>query len=247
MTTRMSTALVTGASSGFGLAFARKFVARGGRVIGVARRADRLQALAAELGAAFVPRPLDVRDGAAVDRLAEVGPVDVLVNNAGLALGIGKAPVADWTDWETMIATNCAALARVSRAVLPGMVERRGGHVVLIGSIASTVAYPGGNVYGATKAFVRQFSANLRADLHGTGVRVTLIEPAAARTEFSEVRFKGDAARADAVYQGFEPLSADDVAGAALWAVEQPPHVNVATIELWPTAQAPGGPVYHRE
>jgi 3-hydroxy acid dehydrogenase/malonic semialdehyde reductase len=240
------TALVTGASSGFGLAFSRQWVAAGHRVVGAARRVDRLAAVAAELGPSFVPHPLDVRDAAGVARLADLDGIDVLLNNAGLALGLGRAPDADLDDWETMIATNCAALARVTRAVLPAMVARGRGHIINIGSIASTHAYPGGNVYGATKAFVRQLSANLRADLHGTGLRVTLIEPAAAKTEFSAVRFKGDEARADAIYQGFTPLSADDVAAAAMWATAQPPHVNVATIELWPTAQAPGGPVYHR-
>lgn len=240
------TALITGASSGFGAAIARRWIAAGGAVIGIARRVDRLDALRAELGDRFRPHPLDVRDASGVARLVELGAVDLLVNNAGLALGIGRAPDADLGDWDTMIATNCTALAAVCRAALPAMVGRGRGHVVNLGSIASTHAYPGGNVYGATKAFVRQLSANLRADLHGTGIRVTLIEPAAARTEFSAVRFKGDAARADAVYQGFAPLTADDVAEAVLWSVDQPSHVNVAVMELWPTAQAPGGPVYHR-
>lgn len=240
--------LVTGATSGFGEEMARSFVAAGDVVIGTGRRADRLRDLADRLGSAFRPLAFDVTDAAAAGAaLADVGDVDVLVNNAGLALGIGKVPEADPADWETMIATNCSALARVTRLVTPGMVARKRGHVVNLGSIASTHAYPGGNVYGATKAFVRQFSANLRADLHGTGLRVTLIEPAAARTEFSEVRFKGDAARAEAVYRGFQPLTAVDVAAAVRWAVDQPQHVNVATIELWPTAQSPGGPVYHRE
>jgi 3-hydroxy acid dehydrogenase/malonic semialdehyde reductase len=240
------TALITGASSGFGLALTRLWLAAGNTVLGVARRADRLEALSSELGPRFQPHVLDVRDAAGVARLAELGPVDVLVNNAGLALGLGKAPQADLSDWDTMIATNCTALAHVTRAVVPGMVARGRGHVVNVGSIASTHAYAGGNVYGASKAFVRQFSANLRADLHGSGLRVTLVEPAAARTEFSAVRFKGDDTRAEAVYQGFEPLSAEDVANAVFWALTQPQHVNVAVIELWPTAQAPGGPVYHR-
>jgi 3-hydroxy acid dehydrogenase/malonic semialdehyde reductase len=242
----VQTALITGASSGFGAALARKWVAAGHRVIGVARRADRLAAMAAELGPSFRPHVADVCDDAAVARLPELGPVDVLVNNAGLALGLGKVPVADLSDWDTMIATNCRALVHVARAVTPGMVAQGRGHVVNVGSIASTNAYAGGNVYGATKAFVRQFSANLRSDLHGAGVRVTLVEPAAARTEFSAVRFKGDDARAEAVYQGFEPLSADDVADAVFWAITRPAHVNAAVIELWPTAQVPGGPLYHR-
>ncbi|MEQ1502442.1 MAG: SDR family NAD(P)-dependent oxidoreductase [Myxococcota bacterium] len=242
-------ALVTGASSGFGAAIARRLVAAGDTVIGTGRRAERLDALAAELGSAFRPLVFDLTDRAATDRAVarfDAEPVDVLVNNAGLALGIGKAWEASVDQWETMIATNCAALARVTRAVVPAMVRRGSGHVVDIGSIAADTAYPGGNVYGATKAFVRQFTANLRADLHGTGVRATVIEIAAAETEFSVVRFSGDAARAKAVYQGFTPLSADDVAAAVTWALDQPRHVNVARIDLWPTAQAPGGPVYHR-
>jgi 3-hydroxy acid dehydrogenase / malonic semialdehyde reductase len=240
-------ALVTGASSGFGEGIARALVAAGDTVIGTARRADRLEALARELGDRFRPLPFDLRDAEATTRALESVPeLDLLVNNAGLALGIGRVPEADPADWETMIATNCLALARVTRLVVPKMVARGRGDIVNVGSIAATHAYPGGNVYGATKAFVRQFSANLRADLHGTGLRVTLLEIAAAETEFSLVRFKGDQERARAVYKGFTPLSAEDVARAVTWAVDQPPHVDVAVIELWPTAQAPGGPVYHR-
>jgi 3-hydroxy acid dehydrogenase/malonic semialdehyde reductase len=243
----LPSALITGASSGFGLALARRWVWGGGAVVGLARRADRLAEVARELGPAFRPLVGDVRDAALVARLPELaGPVEVVVNNAGLALGLGKVPMAELADWDTMIATNCTALAHVTRAMAPGLVARGRGHVVNVGSIASTHAYPGGNVYGATKAFVRQFSANLRADLHGSGVRVTLVEPAAARTEFSDVRFKGDAGRAGAVYQGYEPLSADDVADAVFWAATRPAHVDVAVIELWPTAQSPGGTVVHR-
>lgn len=243
--------LVTGATSGFGDAMARRFVAGGDQVIGTGRRGDRLDALAAELGPAFLPLRFDVTDRAATETaLGGLGgdwaEVDVLVNNAGLALGIGRVNDASIDDWETMIATNCAALARVTRTIVPGMVARRRGHVVNIGSIAADIAYPGGNVYGATKAFVRQFTANLRADLHGTGIRVTVVEPAAAETEFSVVRFAGDAARAKSVYEGFRPLGPDDIAEAVLWACGQPAHVNVARIDLWPVAQAPGGPVYHR-
>jgi 3-hydroxy acid dehydrogenase/malonic semialdehyde reductase len=243
--------LVTGATAGFGESMARRFVAAGDRVIGTGRRGERLDALRAELGDAFLPLCFDVTDRAATEAaLAGLSGgwegIDVLVNNAGLALGIGRAPEADVDEWETMIATNCAALARVTRLVTPGMVARKRGHVVNIGSIAADHAYPGGNVYGATKAFVRQFTANLRADLHGTGIRVTVVEPAAAETEFSVVRFAGDAERAKSIYRGFRPLGADDVAEAVIWVCDQPDHVNVARIELWPTAQAPGGPVYHR-
>lgn len=239
--------MVTGASSGFGEAISRRLVAAGDEVLGTGRRAERLQALAAELGPRFRPVPFDLRDAAAGEAaIRDAGALDVLVNNGGLALGLGKAQDADLVDWETMIATNCAALARLTRFALPGMIERGRGHVVNVGSVAAHVAYAGGNVYGATKAFVRQLSANLRADLVGTGVRVTLVEPAAAETEFSLVRFHGDADKAAAVYQGFTPLSADDVAASVQWALDQPPHVVVATIELWPQAQAPAGTLYVR-
>jgi NADP-dependent 3-hydroxy acid dehydrogenase YdfG len=160
------------------------------------------------------------------------------VNNAGLALGLEPAPRASLDDWDTMIATNCRGLVTMTRAVLPGMVERNRGHVVNIGSVAASYPYPGGNVYGATKAFVRQFTLNLRADLLGSAVRATCIEPGMAETEFSLVRFGGDAARAAKVYEGVKPLSGADVAEAVLWATSLPPHVNVNTLELMPVQQA---------
>jgi 3-hydroxy acid dehydrogenase/malonic semialdehyde reductase len=191
-----------------------------------------------------LPIELDVRDRAAVAAAiaglpAPFAAVDVLVNNAGLALGLEPAPRADLDHWQQMIDTNCTGLVTVTRAVLPGMVERRRGHVVNVGSVAGSYPYPGGNVYGATKAFVHQFSLNLRSDLHGTGVRVTCIEPGmCGGTEFSTVRFGGDQTRADAVYAGVTPLSADDVAEAVAWATAQPAHVNVNTIELMPVAQS---------
>jgi 3-hydroxy acid dehydrogenase/malonic semialdehyde reductase len=239
------TVLITGASSGFGAAAARKFAARGDRVIAAARRAGRLHDLAAQLGAdVLLPVTLDVRDRASVERLPAALPpafaeVDVLVNNAGLALGLEPAAEADVDQWEQMIETNCTGLVYVTRAFLPQMVARGRGHVINLGSIAGTYPYPGGNVYGATKAFVHQFSLNLRSDLHGTGVRVTSVEPGlAGGTEFSEVRFGGDRERAAGVYAGTQPLTADDVAAAVEWAASQPPHVNINVIELMPVSQS---------
>lgn len=237
---------VTGASSGFGEAIARRFATDGWRVIAAARRVDRLDGLAGEFGGAVLPVDLDVRDRDAVNAAVEGLPddfaaVDVLVNNAGLALGLEPAQQADIDSWQRMIDTNCSGLVYVTRALLPGMVERARGHVVNIGSIAGRYPYPGGNVYGATKAFVHQFTLNLRADLHGTGIRATSIEPGlAGGTEFSTVRFGGDADRAAAVYDGTEPLTADDVAEAVRWVTSVPPHVNINVVEMTPVTQAFG-------
>ena len=246
------TVLVTGASAGFGAAFARRFHAAGARVVGTGRRQDRLDALAAELGDRFRPLVLDVRDrGAVAERLAalpaEWSAFDLVINNAGLAAGLDKAWSADTEDWQQMIDTNCAGLAWVTRAVLPGMVERRRGHIVNIGSIAASWPYPGGNVYGATKAFVAQLSRNLRADLHGTGVRVTNVEPGlVAGTEFSEVRFRGDPARAAAPYANTEPLLPEDVVECVWFAANMPSRVNIDTIEVMATVQAYGPLQIHR-
>jgi len=240
-------AFVTGASSGFGAAIARRYAGAGVRVIATARRRDRLQALVDEFGEDLIfVSGLDVRDAVAIERLVASLPsafaeIDVLVNNAGLALGLEPAPEADLENWDRMIETNCTGLVTVTRAVLPGMVERRRGHVVNMGSVAATYPYPGGNVYGATKAFVRQFSLGLRADLHGTRVRVTCIEPGlVGGTEFSEVRFGGDADRAAAMYAGTQPLTPEDIAATVEWVTAQPAHVNVNTIELMPVAQSFG-------
>ncbi|SED36390.1 3-hydroxy acid dehydrogenase / malonic semialdehyde reductase [Amycolatopsis tolypomycina] len=238
------TVFVTGASAGFGDAIARRFVAEGARVIAVARSADKLEKLAGELGDAVLPVQLDVSDPEAVKTAVEGLPptwreVDVLVNNAGLAKGLEPAHKADLADWDEMIATNVRGLAHVTRALLPGMVERGRGHVINIGSIAGTYPYPGGNVYGATKAFVHQFSLNLRSDLHGTGVRVTNVEPGmVGGTDFSKVRFDGDQAKADKVYAGTTPLTAEDVAESVHWAANQPRHVNINVIELMPVVQS---------
>ena len=243
----MAVAFVTGASSGLGEAIARRFARAGMRVVAAARRGDRLRRLVDEFGEDLILiSVLDVRDRDAIEQLAaslppEFADVDVLVNNAGLALGLEPAQEASVEDWEQMIDTNCTGLVYATRALLPGMVARRRGHVVNLGSVAATYPYPGGNVYGATKAFVRQFSLGLRADLHGTGVRVTCIEPGMiGGTEFSEVRFAGDAARAEAVYAGTQPLTPEDIAAAVEWATSQPEHVNVNLIELMPVAQSFG-------
>jgi 3-hydroxy acid dehydrogenase/malonic semialdehyde reductase len=234
---------VTGASSGFGAAVARRFAAEGARVVAAARRADRIRDLAAELGPQVLPLTLDVSDRAAVAAAvaglpSEFAAIDLLVNNAGLALGLNPAQDADLDDWDQMIDTNCKGLVYCTRAILPGMVARRAGHVINLGSVAGSYPYPGGNVYGGTKAFVHQFSLNLRSDLHGTGVRVTSVEPGMADTEFSLTRFSGDQAKADGVYAGMQPLTPDDIAESIHWAATLPAHVNVNTIELMPTAQS---------
>ncbi len=245
--TRPKIALVTGASAGFGAEIARRFVAAGARVIAAARREDRLGTLVDELGSEHVlPLALDVQDRDAVARtIADIpepfAAIDCLVNNAGLALGLEPAHRASLDDWDRMIDTNCKGVTYVTRAVVPGMVARGRGHVVNLGSVAGTYPYPGGNVYGATKAFVHQLSVNLRSDLHGTGVRVTCIEPGmCGGTEFSTVRFAGDTERAEKVYAGMDPLTATDIAEAVLWATSLPPHVNINVIELMPIAQSFG-------
>ncbi len=241
----MSTILVTGASAGFGLAIAERFLADAGtRVIAAARRADRLQALAERFPGRVLPLPLDVADRpAAAAALAALptdwAEVDVLVNNAGLALGLGGAQQAEVDDWERMIATNCAGLANVTRAILPGMVARRRGTVVNIGSVAGFVPYPGGNVYGATKAFVHQFTQNLNADLVGTGVRASCVEPGlVGGTEFSNVRFHGDDTRAASVYAGTEPLTAEDIAETVHWIATLPPRVTINAVSMMPNCQS---------
>jgi 3-hydroxy acid dehydrogenase/malonic semialdehyde reductase len=242
-TTQPGTVFVTGASSGFGAATVRRFASAGARVVAAARRLDRLEDLATELGPQILPVTLDVRDRDAVFAAVALLPpefagIDVLVNNAGLALGLGPAQDADLDEWDQMIDTNCKGLTYCTRAILPGMVARGRGHVINLGSVAGSYPYPGGNVYGGSKAFVHQFSLNLRSDLHGTGVRVTSVEPGMADTEFSTVRFGGDKAQADAVYAGMQPMTPDDIAEAIYWAAAQPAHVNVNRIELMATAQS---------
>jgi 3-hydroxy acid dehydrogenase/malonic semialdehyde reductase len=244
---------VTGASAGFGAAIARVFVKNGHKVIATARRGERLESLAAELGDALLPVALDVRDRNAVEQTiaslpAEFAAVDALVNNAGLAVGLEPAQRANLDDWQTMIDTNCTGLVTVTRTLLPGMVERNRGHVLNLGSVAALYPYAGGNVYGATKAFVRQFSLNLRADLAGTALRVTDIEPGlCGGTEFSNVRFKGDDDKATAVYANLQPLTAEDIADSVYWIATRPAHVNVNTIELMPVSQTFAGLSLHRD
>lgn len=239
-------ALVTGATSGFGEALARRIHAAGGRVIAVGRRAERLAALERELGdGRLLTLRLDLTDLAAIapaiDALpADFAGIDTLFNNAGLALGLASAQTGDIVQWRQMIATNVSAVTELVHAVLPGMVERARGDIVNMASVAANYPYPGGNIYGATKAFVRQFSLNLRADLVGTGVRVTSVEPGMCDTEFSVVRFAGDRTAADQVYAGMTPLSADDIADTVTWILRQPRHVNVNAIEIMPMQQAFG-------
>lgn len=249
----MNTILITGATSGFGLACAEMFAAHRWRLILCGRRADRLTALAAKLsGVPIHLAVFDVRDLEMVKKMygeipEEFREIDVLVNNAGLALGMEPAQSADLDDWETMVDTNIKGLLYLTRTILPAMVQRQKGHIVNIGSVAGNWPYPGGNTYGGTKAFVNHFSRNLRADLHGTGIRVTNIEPGLADTEFSTVRFHGDRDRADAVYVGTRPLTAVDIAESIFWAVSRPPHVNINSMEIMPVAQSWGPFPIHRE
>ncbi len=242
------TVLITGASSGFGESIARHFAAKGDRLILNARRLDRLEKLKSELesSAEIHLVPFDVRDRQAVTQAlsslpAEFSKVDILINNAGLALGLEPAHKTDLDDWDCMIDTNCKGLVYCTRALLPGMVARNRGHVVNIASTAGIYAYPGANVYGASKSFVIQFSSNLRSDLLGTKVRVSCIAPGMAETEFSLVRFKQDAEKAAAVYAGKSAMTASDIAHAVIYATDQPEHLNINYIELMPVTQAPGG------
>ena len=237
---------ITGASAGFGAEMARTFVRNGHQVVTAARRMDRLGALAAELGESALPVEMDVTSKDSIEGALAMLPqswrqIDVLINNAGLALGTAPAHEAALDDWETMIATNCKGLVTMTRALLPAMVERGSGLVINLGSVAGRTPYPGGNVYGATKAFVEQFTLNLRADLVGTGVRATNMAPGlCGGTEFSNVRLKGNDEAAAKVYEGTTPLTAKDIAETAYWIATLPPHINVNTIEIMPTCQGFG-------
>lgn len=248
------TALITGATSGFGKACARALAQEHHPVILTGRRADRLEELKHELCEYTSVTTLvqDIRDPDSVAETLSNIPeafrnVDVLINNAGLALGLEPSQKTNLEDWDTMIETNCKGLVHMTRAILPQMVERRTGHIINIGSIAGNSPYPGGNVYGATKAFVKQFSLNLRCDLLGTNVKVSNLEPGMAETEFSLVRYKGDEERAKKIYSGTQALRAEDIADIVVWLVSTPPHVNVNTLEVMPTQQAWGPFTIHRD
>jgi len=245
------TVLITGASSGIGAACARLLATMGARLILSARRADKLAQLAEELGTSSYLLPLDVRDSnlvqVALASLPEVWEkVDILINNAGLSRGLNKLQNGELQDWEEMIDTNVKGLLYVTRAVVPGMIERGRGHIVNLGSLAGHQTYPGGNVYCATKAAVRVISEGLKQDLLGTAVRVTSIDPGLVETEFSQVRFRGDLNKADQVYQGLTPLSAEDVAEVISFCLTRPPHVNINEILLMPVAQS-GATLVHRQ
>lgn len=242
----MKTALVTGATAGIGAATVRALVSGGWRCVATGRREERLQALTGELGADRVyPAVFDITDertrDAVLDSLPEdFAGIDLLVNNAGLALGTAPAQESDPDHWKTMIDTNVTALVSLTRKLLPGLIARKGA-IVNLSSVAASYPYTGGNVYGGTKAFVRQFSLGLRSDLHGTGVRVTSIEPGMVETEFTLVRTGGDHEAHKRLYGGAHPMTAEDIAGTIRWVAELPPHLNINTLELMPVSQSFAG------
>jgi 3-hydroxy acid dehydrogenase / malonic semialdehyde reductase len=249
----MQIVFVTGASAGFGAAIARRFIREKWRVVAAGRRAERLEALRKELGRDLHPLVLDIRDKALVRKAfdslpADFRQVDVLVNNAGLALGLEPAQSASLDDWDTMVDTNVKGLIYCTRVALEGMVGRNRGHIVNISSVAAEFPYAGGHVYSASKAFVHQFGLSVRADLLGTRVRLTEIQPGmTGGTEFSNVRFKGDAAKAAKIYEDLETLTADDVADSVHWVVTRPGHVNINSIQMMPVTQAPSRLALHRK
>ena len=240
----MKTILITGATAGFGEAAARKFVAGGWRAIGTGRRGDRLKQLQADLGENFLPLEVDMRDIAAVDSLARLSPpwseIDLLLNNAGLAPPTDPLPETEWEWIETVIETNITGLVALTRALVPKLVERKG-QIINLSSVAATYPYKGGAVYAGTKAFVRQFSLDLRCDLAGTGVRVTSVEPGMAETEFTIVRTGGDKDASDKLYAGMNPMTSEDLADLFWWLANLPPHLNINTIELMPVSQSFAG------
>ncbi len=241
------TVLITGATGDFGKAFAARFAALGCDLLLHGRDAKKVAALCAQYPGAK-GLIFDITDFEAMKKAtAECPPVDLLINNAGLALGLDRGNEAILEDWETMIEVNVKAVARLTRLIAQGMAERRRGHIINIGSTAGNYPYRGGSVYGATKAFVKQFSLGLRADFSTFGVRVTNLEPAQVETQFSAVRFKGDAARADAVYKGTVSLKAEDVAESVVWAATLPAHVNINRLEIMATTQYPAGLAIERD
>lgn len=246
----MKTILITGATAGFGAAAARKFVAGGWRAIGTGRRGDRLKALQEELGDPFLPLEIDMQDRPAVEGLARLeapwGEIDLLLNNAGLAPPTDPLPDTDWDRITQVIDTNVTGLVALTRALLPKLIERKG-QIINLGSVAGTYPYKGGAVYAGTKAFVNQFSLDLRCDLHGSGVRVTSIEPGMAETEFTVVRTGGDKEASDKLYAGMNPMTADDLADLFWWLANLPPHLNINAIELMPVTQSWAGFTVHRE
>jgi serine 3-dehydrogenase len=246
----MKTILITGATAGFGEAAARKFVAGGWRAIGTGRRGERLKRLQEELGDAFLPLEIDMRDRKAVESLAQLGPpwdkIDLLLNNAGLAPPTDPLPDTDWERIEAVIDTNVTGLVALTRALLPKLVERKG-QIINLSSVAATYPYKGGAVYAGTKAFVRQFSLDLRSDLAGTGVRVTSVEPGMAETEFTIVRTGGDKQASDKLYAGMDPMTPEDLADLFWWLANLPPHLNINAVELMPVSQSFAGFTVSRE
>lgn len=243
---------ITGATSGFGAAMARRFVKNGHKVIATGRREDRLLELAKELGDNLLPVKLDIRDKDQVQSVlsnltSDWADIDILINNAGLAVGADPIQNVSLDAFETMIQTNIQGLFYCTKLILPIMLKKNSGHIVNLGSVAGEFPYIGGNVYGASKAFVHQMSLNLRSDLLGTKIRVTCIEPGMCESEFSEVRFHGDKEKAQAVYQGMTPLSSEDIAETVEWVISRPAHLNINVISLMPTDQAFGGFSVHRQ
>jgi serine 3-dehydrogenase len=246
----MKTILITGATAGFGEAAARKFVSGGWNAIGTGRRGDRLKKLQEELGDAFLPLEIDMRDFAALETFADLSPpwseIDLLLNNAGLAPPTDPLPESDWERIETVIDTNITGLVALTRALLPKLVERKG-QIINLSSVAATYPYKGGAVYAGTKAFVRQFSLDLRCDLAGTGVRVTSVEPGMAETEFTIVRTGGDKEASERLYAGMNPMTSEDLADLFWWLANLPPHLNINTVELMPVSQSFAGFTIDRE
>lgn len=241
----MKTAFITGVTAGIGEACARRFVADGWRVIGTGRRAERLDALTAELGDSFVAMEFDLRHGNFDEVARQAGPVDLLINNAGLASPMDDLQNADEGPLDTVIDTNVTGLVGLTRAMLPGLIDRKGA-IINVSSVAATYPYRGGAVYAGSKAFVRQFGLGLRCDLAGTGVRVTSIEPGMVETEFTLVRNGGDQAASDALYANMGPMTANDIAETVYWVAIQPPHLNINALELMPVSQSWAGFAVHR-